>query len=174
MLGLKLLSIGGAEFSTCGAKTRPKNLILIQGQDPRDAVGKAIANLGVKGHPIGPYGLYGFFDAGNVALTPGQLTAQALRTNVDIGASIAIQNKLVFRAYYGFGTGEGNHLNAKAANTFAVTPPINDVSREDESLPAEGIEDPPSVTPLPPPTASSNWLVLPESVRWCGVSDVQV
>jgi hypothetical protein len=83
---------------------------------------KAVANLGVKGHPIGQYGLYVFFDAGNVALTPSQLTAQSLRTDVGIGVSIAVQNKLVFRAYYGFGAGEGSHLNAKTANTFALTP----------------------------------------------------
>jgi hypothetical protein len=83
---------------------------------------KAVANIGVKGHPIGRYGLYSFFDAGNVALTPGQLTAQGLCTDVGIGISIAVQNKLVFRAYYGFGADEGNHLNAKAANTFALTP----------------------------------------------------
>jgi hypothetical protein len=83
---------------------------------------KAVANLGVKGHSIGQYGLYGFFDAGNVSLMPSLLTAQRLRTDVGIGVSIAIQNKLVFRAYMGFGAGEGSHLNAKAANTFALTP----------------------------------------------------
>jgi exodeoxyribonuclease V alpha subunit len=83
---------------------------------------KAVANLGVKGHPIGQYGLYGFFDAGNVSLTPSRLTTQGLRTAVGIGVSIAVQNKIVVRAYIAFGAGEGSHLNAKAANTFAVTP----------------------------------------------------
>ncbi|MDP9052155.1 MAG: hypothetical protein M3O31_15755 [Acidobacteriota bacterium] len=83
---------------------------------------KAVANLGVNGHPIGQYGLYAFFDAGNVALTPGQLTAQGLRTDAGVGVSIAIQNKLVFRAYIAFGAGEGSHINGKAANTFALTP----------------------------------------------------
>jgi hypothetical protein len=83
---------------------------------------KAIANLGVRGHPIGQYGLYGFFDAGNVFLTPGQLGAQGLRTDAGVGVSIAIQNKLVFRAYIAFGAGEGSHLNGKTANTFALTP----------------------------------------------------
>ena len=86
---------------------------------------KAVANLGVKGHPIGQYGLYGFFDAGNVSATPSRLTAQRLRTDVGIGVSIAIQNKLVLRAYLAFGAGEGSHINAKAANTFALTPPVH-------------------------------------------------
>jgi hypothetical protein len=83
---------------------------------------KAVANLGVKGHPIGQYGLYAFFDAGNVALTPGQLGDQSLHTDVGVGVSIAVQEKLVFRAYIAFGGGEGSHINAKAANTFALTP----------------------------------------------------
>jgi hypothetical protein len=83
---------------------------------------KAVANLGIKGHPIGQYGLYTFFDAGNVSLTPGQLTAQGLRTDVGIGASIAVQNRVVIRAYIGFGAGEGSHPNAKTFNTFAPTP----------------------------------------------------
>lgn len=39
-----------------------------------------------------------------------------------IGASISVQNKIVFRAYIGFGAGEGSHPNAKAFNTFAPTP----------------------------------------------------
>lgn len=83
---------------------------------------KAVANLGVKGKPIGQYGLYAFFDAGNVSLTPGQLTAQGLRTDVGIGASIEVQNKIVLRAYIGFGSGEGSHPNAKTFNSFAPTP----------------------------------------------------
>ena len=84
---------------------------------------KAIANLGVKGHSIGQYGLYLFFDAGNVSLTPGQLTSQGLRSDAGIGASLAVSKKIVLRAYYGFNfAGEGNHFNAKTFNTFAPTP----------------------------------------------------
>jgi hypothetical protein len=83
---------------------------------------KTVADLGVKDHPIGQYGLYGFFDAGNVALTPSQLASQSLRTDVGIGISIAVQNRVVLRAYIAFGAGEGSHPNAKAANTFAMTP----------------------------------------------------
>jgi len=117
-------TLGGADFEGVDTlrglvdyRLRAPNRLLTQVD-----FDKAIANIGVKGHPIGQYGLYGFFDAGNVSLTPGQLTAQGLRTDGGIGVSIAVQNKIVFRVYYGFGAGEGNHLNAKAANTFALTP----------------------------------------------------
>ena len=77
---------------------------------------KPIAQIGLKKHPLGQYGLYGFFDAGNVAATPGQLTSNGLRTDVGAGVSISIQNKIVFRVYMGFGAGEGTHPNAKAAS----------------------------------------------------------
>jgi len=77
---------------------------------------KPVLRIGVKGHPLGEYGLYGFFDAGNVASEPGRLTANGLRTDEGIGASISIQNKIVFRVYVGFGAGEGTHPNAKAAS----------------------------------------------------------
>jgi hypothetical protein len=117
-------TLGGADFENVDTlrglvdyRLRAPNRLLTQID-----FDKAVANLGVKGHPIGQYGLYGFFDAGNVSVTPGQLTAQGLRTDVGIGASIAIQNKIVLRAYIAFGAGEGSHLNAKAANTFAQTP----------------------------------------------------
>jgi hypothetical protein len=117
-------TLGGADFE--GADTlrglvdyrlRAPNRLLTQID-----FDKAIANLGVKGHSIGQYGLYGFFDAGNVSLTPSQLSAQGLRTDVGIGVSIAVQKKIVVRAYIAFGAGEASHLNAKAANTFALTP----------------------------------------------------
>jgi hypothetical protein len=41
-----------------------------------------------------------------------------MRTDVGIGASMAIQNKVVIRAYIAFGAGEGSHPNIKAANAF--------------------------------------------------------
>lgn len=117
-------TLGGADFAGVDTlrglvdyRLRAPNRLLTQID-----FDKVVADLGVKGHPIGQYGLYGFFDAGNVSLAPSQLTAQGLRTDAGIGVSIAIQNKLVFRAYIGFGAGEGSHINGKAANTFALTP----------------------------------------------------
>jgi hypothetical protein len=117
-------TLGGADFEGVDSlrglvdyRLRAPNRLLTQVD-----FDKAVANLGIKGHPIGQYGLFAFFDAGNVALTPGQLAARALRTDAGIGVSIAVENKIVFRAYIAFGTGEGSHLNAKAANTLAVTP----------------------------------------------------
>jgi hypothetical protein len=65
--------------------------------------------------------VYAFYDAGGVSLTPSQLTDQ-FHKDVGVGASIAIQNRIVFRVYIGFGGGEGSHLNAKAFNAFSPTP----------------------------------------------------
>jgi hypothetical protein len=117
-------TLGGADFEGVDTlrglvdyRLRAPNRLLTQVD-----FDKAVANIGIKGHPIGQYGLYAFFDAGNVGLTPAQLTEQGLRTDAGVGVSIAIQNKLVFRAYIGFGAGEGSHLNAKPASAFAVTP----------------------------------------------------
>lgn len=117
-------TLGGADFAGVDTlrglvdyRLRAPNRLLTQVDFE-----KAVANLGVKGHPIGKYGLYGFFDAGNVSLTPSRLAAQGLRKDAGIGVSIAIQNKIVVRAYIAFGAGEGSHLNAKTANTFAFTP----------------------------------------------------
>jgi hypothetical protein len=117
-------TLGGADFEGVDTlrglvdyRLRAPNRLLTQVD-----FDKTVANLGIKGHPIGQYGLYCFFDAGNVALTPSQLAAQSLRTDVGVGVSIAVQNRIVLRAYIAFGAGEGSHPNAKAANTFATTP----------------------------------------------------
>lgn len=117
-------TLGGADFE--GADTL-RGLVDYRLRAPNRLVtqidfDKPVANIGIKDHPIGKYGLCAFFDAGNVSFTPGQLTAQGLRKDVGIGASISIQNKIVFRAYIGFGAGEGSHFNTKAANTLALTP----------------------------------------------------
>ncbi len=58
-------------------------------------------------------GVYGFYDMGKVALNPGDLGLSHLRHDIGIGASIKVQNKIVLRAYVGFGTGEGTHPNVK-------------------------------------------------------------
>jgi hypothetical protein len=79
---------------------------------------KPIYNVGIKGHPLGQYGLYVFFDAGNVSLKPGDLLANGLRKDVGVGFSVAVQNKIVARVYVGFGAGEGSHPNFKLANAF--------------------------------------------------------
>jgi len=117
-------TLGGADFQGVDTlrglvdyRLRAPNRLLTQVD-----FDKSIANLGIKGHPIGQYGLYCFFDAGNVAANPGQLGSQSLRKDVGVGVSIAVQNKIVLRAYIAFGAGEGSHPNAKAANTFATTP----------------------------------------------------
>jgi hypothetical protein len=113
-------TLGGADFygidtlrGLVDYRLRAPNRLLLQVD-----FDKPVAAIGIKGHPLGKYGLYTFFDAGNVSFTPTQLLDKGLRTDVGIGASIAIQNKVVIRAYIAFGAGEGSHPNAKTANAF--------------------------------------------------------
>ena len=85
----------------------------------RILIGKRLLQqIGLKKHPLGQYGLYTFFDAGNVALAPGQLASNGMRTDVGVGVSVAVQNKIVLRGYIAFGAGEGSHPNVKMANAF--------------------------------------------------------
>jgi len=58
-------------------------------------------------------GVYGFYDMGKVAINPGDLGLSHLRHDIGVGASIKVQNKIVLRAFVGFGTGEGTHPNVK-------------------------------------------------------------
>ena len=113
-------TLGGADFDgndtlrgLVDYRLRAPNRLLVQVD-----FDKPIAQIGVKGHPLGQYGLYSFFDAGNVSLTPGTLTSNGMTTDVGVGFSIAVQNKIVMRVYIGFGAGEGSHPNAKMANAF--------------------------------------------------------
>lgn len=117
-------TLGGADFEGIDTlrgfvdyRFRAPNRLLMQIN-----FDKAVANLGVKGKPVGKYGLYAFFDAGNVSASPGGLASRGLRTDAGVGASVSVQNKVVLRAYFGFGSGEGSHPNAKTFNTFAPTP----------------------------------------------------
>lgn len=66
----------------------------------------------------GPFGLYAFFDAGKVTLTPGELSLANMRTDVGVGATLSVQNKVVVRMYIGFGAGEGSHPNVKTPSAF--------------------------------------------------------
>jgi hypothetical protein len=114
-------TLGGADFDGVDTlrglvdyRLRAPNRMLMQVD-----FDKAIAQARVKGKPIGEYGLYAFFDAGNVSNTPGALLDNGLRKDVGVGASIAIQNKVVLRFYIAFGAGEGSHPNAKFGNAFS-------------------------------------------------------
>ena len=113
-------TLGGADFNNIDTlrglvdfRLRAPNRLLIQTD-----FDKPIAQLGIKAHPIGQYGLYAFFDAGNVSLTPSTLTTNGLRTDVGVGVSISVQNKIMIRAYIGFGAGEGSHPNVKMAGAL--------------------------------------------------------
>jgi hypothetical protein len=59
------------------------------------------------------FGISGFYDLGKVALNPGDLDLSHLRHDLGIGVFVKIQNKVVLRAYVGFGGGEGTHPNVK-------------------------------------------------------------
>jgi len=61
----------------------------------------------------GPIGLYGFYDLGKVALTPGDLDLAHLRHDVGVGVYFKVQDTIVIRGYIGFGAGEGSHPNFK-------------------------------------------------------------
>jgi hypothetical protein len=69
-------------------------------------------------HVCALLGVYGFYDLGKVALDPSDLDLNHLRHDIGIGASIKVQDKVVLRAYVGFGTGEGNHPNVKFPSTL--------------------------------------------------------
>ena len=61
----------------------------------------------------GPIGLLGFYDVGRVAERPSDLAFEHLRHDFGLGMTISATNRVVFRAYIGFGTGEGIRPNAK-------------------------------------------------------------
>lgn len=113
-------TLGGADFEGVDTlrglvdyRLRAPNRVLMQVN-----FDKPVYNLGIKGHSLGQYGIYAFFDAGNVSLKPGNLFANGLHKDTGIGFSVAVQNRIVARVYIGFGSGEGSHPNFKAANTF--------------------------------------------------------
>jgi hypothetical protein len=61
----------------------------------------------------GPVGFLGFSDAGRVAERPSDLAFEHFRHDFGVGMTISATNRVVFRAFVGFGTGEGIKPNAK-------------------------------------------------------------
>ena len=61
----------------------------------------------------GPIGFLGFYDVGRVATRPSDLAFEHLRHDFGLGMTISATNRVVFRAYIGFGTGDGIRPNAK-------------------------------------------------------------
>jgi hypothetical protein len=61
----------------------------------------------------GPIGFLGFYDVGRVASRPSDLAFEHLRHDFGLGVTISATNRVVFRVYMGFGTGEGIRPNAK-------------------------------------------------------------
>jgi len=63
----------------------------------------------------GPFGLYTFADSGKVAQTSSDLAFEHMRHDYGIGMYISATNRIVLRAYLGFGSGEGIRPNFKPA-----------------------------------------------------------
>ena len=61
----------------------------------------------------GPIGFLGFYDVGRVAERPSDLAFEHLRHDFGLGMTMSATNRVVFRVYIGFGTGEGIRPNAK-------------------------------------------------------------
>ena len=61
----------------------------------------------------GPIGFLAFYDVGRVADRPSDLAFQHLRHDFGVGVTLSATNRIVFRAYMGFGTGEGVRPNGK-------------------------------------------------------------
>jgi hypothetical protein len=63
----------------------------------------------------GPFGLYTFADSGKVAQTSADLVFEHMRHDYGIGMYISATNRIVLRAYLGFGSREGIRPNFKPA-----------------------------------------------------------
>lgn len=66
----------------------------------------------------GPLGAFTFADSGRVAEIPSDLAFEHMRHDYGIGLYVSATNRIVFRAYMGFGTGEGIRPNAKPSLSF--------------------------------------------------------
>jgi hypothetical protein len=123
-------TLGGADVSGTDTlrglvdyRLRAPNRVLIQEEFDKtlfDLNWKSVKNDATYG--LGQYGLYLFFDAGNVALNPGDLSMGNLKTDAGVGLSVAIGNKILGRIYWGFGAGEGTQFNAKLPSAFSSPP----------------------------------------------------
>lgn len=72
---------------------------------------------GEYGHNIwGPLGVLGFYETGRVGIHASDLGFSQLHHDVGVGITLSVQNRIVMRAYIGFGTGEGSRMNWKAGS----------------------------------------------------------
>jgi hypothetical protein len=66
----------------------------------------------------GPVGLMGFYDVGKVAQLRSDIDFSHLRHDIGPGIYLVFSNKVILRAYMGFGGGEGSHPNVKLPSVF--------------------------------------------------------
>jgi hypothetical protein len=65
-------------------------------------------------HPVwGPIGVLSFYDVGNVALRPGDLSLGGMRHDVGTGIYLHAGNRELVRFYIVFGSGEGSRITYK-------------------------------------------------------------
>jgi len=70
---------------------------------------------GAYGHNVwGPLGILAFYETGRVGNHASDLGVSQLHHDVGVGITLSVQNRIVMRAYIGFGTGEGSRMNWKA------------------------------------------------------------
>ncbi|PYT98415.1 MAG: hypothetical protein DMG38_15845 [Acidobacteria bacterium] len=70
---------------------------------------------GEYGHNIwGPLGILVFYETGRVGNRASDLGFSGLHHDVGVGVTLSVQNRILMRAYIGFGTGEGSRMNWKA------------------------------------------------------------
>jgi hypothetical protein len=66
----------------------------------------------------GPLGILGFYEAGKVEQFRSAIDFTGLRHDIGLGLYFQVADKVVLRAFVGFGSGEGSRPNAKALNAF--------------------------------------------------------
>jgi hypothetical protein len=69
-------------------------------------------------HPVwGPLGVLSFYDLGEVALQPGELSLGGMRHDIGLGIYLHLGNRELVRFYVGFGSGEGTRATPKLPGT---------------------------------------------------------
>jgi hypothetical protein len=70
-------------------------------------------------HPVwGPVGFLSFYDVGKVGILPSDLSLTHMRHDIGVGFYFQAANRVVLRAYIGFGSGEGNRPNYKLPSVY--------------------------------------------------------
>jgi hypothetical protein len=118
-------TIGGSDIDNIATlrgfqdyRFRAPNLFVIQTQYERRLLPPAKSgSISTVRKVAGALGVMGFYDAGQVALKPSDLSFSNLRQSFGFGLTFWSGERVWFRAYVGLGSGEGIH------NFFGITNP---------------------------------------------------